>query len=553
MGADDLQTGEEIGRGEFGVVCLAVVRTTGLQVAVKTFKSSAADAAENIAKEIAQLSTLRHPNIVQMLGSSLQPQQSMIILELMTNGDLKSYLLASSPRNLLQLVHFVHLARDIGAGFAYLQSRRFVHRDLAARNVLLDHQFTAKISDFGMARQLVSTDYYRQTAQTTDWKLPLRWMAPESFTDGTWDLKSDIWMFGVMLWEIFSCGDQPWRGLADEHVIQSIQKRAKLEQPAVCPNEFYYDIMLSCWRLDPFSRISGTDVERIVHDYIRENNIGEALSKLTWPAKQDVSDTTPMQLGFDLDSTYAHDAITRLAVARSDVTLGALLGEGAFGSVYKGTVVKSHASIESAVKTIKGNCTTEMRRKFVDEARLFAVLSHPNIVRCVAVSLDSESPVIALELMQCDLRAFLKKNNRQPQSALLSVVTQVAQAMKYLESKRIIHRDLAARNVLVSQDGLSSVKLNDFGLSRTLSTSDYYQKTSSDKIPVKWMAPESLIDRKYSSASDVWSFGVLCWEVYECGRTPYPSMQAAELVAAIMKGYRMPCPDNCPEPLFVYV
>ena len=553
ISTSDLEFGEEIGRGEFGVVHCAIVRSTGLQVAVKSFKNISVDGNDGIAKEISQLSALRHSNIVQMLGSSMESEKPMIVLELMSNGDLKSYLTANAPSKSLQLLHFVRLARDVSAGFTYLQSRRFVHRDLAARNVLLDHVFTAKISDFGMARQLQSTDYYRQAAQTSNWKLPLRWMAPESFTDGTWDLKSDIWMCGVLLWEIFSSGEQPWRGLVDEHVIQNIQKRAKLEQPATCPNEFYYDIMLSCWRLDPFSRIRGSDIELVVQAYIRENGISSELSNLTWPVKPESNETLPltMQLGFDLNSKMTDDAIRRLTVARLDVTLGILLGEGAFGSVYKGTIMKVCDAIDIAVKTIKGDCNVEMRRKFADEAKLFAVLSHPNIVKCVAVCLDTDLPVIALELMQCDLRAFLKKSTSLPQSTLLSVVTQVARAMMYLESKRIIHRDLAARNVLVGQDGLSSVKLNDFGLSRTLTTSDYYQKTSNDKIPVKWMAPESLVDRKYSSASDVWSFGVLCWEVYEYGKTPYPDISVSVVPARISRGYRLPQPAECSKQLFV--
>ena len=132
--------------------------------------------------------------------------------------------------------------------------------------------------------------------------------------------------------------------------------------------------------------------------------------------------------------------------------------------------------------------------------------------------------------MQCDLKSYFKNTVTVSSYLLTNVTLQIAKAMEYLSAKRIIHRDLAARNVLVGMDGLKTVKLNDFGLSRTLTTSSYYMKTSDDKVPVKWMAPESVIDRKYSSASDVWSFGVFCWEVFEHGKTPYPGVMLENMM-----------------------
>ena len=104
--------------------------------------------------------------------------------------------------------------------------------------------------------------------------------------------------------------------------------------------------------------------------------------------------------------------------------------------------------------------------------------------------------------------------------------------------------------MLVGTDGLKTVKLNDFGLSRTLSTSDYYKKVSSDKIPVRWMAPESIVDRKYSSASDAWSFGVFCWEVFEHGKTPYPGLSLEALITFLLRGNRLGKPESCPGALY---
>ena len=151
----------------------------------------------------------------------------------------------------------------------------------------------------------------------------------------------------------------------------------------------------------------------------------------------------------------------------------------------------------------------------------------------------------------CDLKAHFKRTVSISSSQLIQVIIHIASAMEYLESLKIIHRDLAARNVLVSVGGLDVVKLNDFGLSRTVSTSNYYKKTSNDKIPVKWMAPESIIDRKYSSKSDVWSYGVFCWEVYTHGKQPYHEIMAEAMVTYLLKGGRLPQPPECPPDLFV--
>jgi serine/threonine protein kinase len=120
--------------------------------------------------------------------------------------------------------------------------------------------------------------------------------------------------------------------------------------------------------------------------------------------------------------------------------------------------------------------------------------------------------------------------------------------MEYLASKRCVHRDLAARNVLVSDDNV--LKIADFGLARNITTGDYYRKTTDGRLPVKWMAFESLLGQVYTSQSDVWSYGILLWEIMTLGGTPYPGIQAQELFKKLEKGYRMESPPNCPNYLF---
>jgi fibroblast growth factor receptor 2/cadherin 2 type 1 (N-cadherin) len=112
---------------------------------------------------------------------------------------------------------------------------------------------------------------------------------------------------------------------------------------------------------------------------------------------------------------------------------------------------------------------------------------------------------------------------------------------------------MTSRNVLVGSEGLNKVKLSDVGLSRTLTSSDYYRKVSSNKVPLKWMAPESILERLYTSASDVWSFGVLCWEIYALGDTPYKQFRTDEIVMTVLRGFRMPCPPLCHADVYVGV
>ena len=213
-----------------------------------------------------------------------------------------------------------------------------------------------------------------------------------------------------------------------------------------------------------------------------------------------------------------------------------------------------------------------MRSKFELEAKLLVAVKHVNIVKVQAVNFDTLPHFIVLELLKGDLKSYLEDGAvTVTPSDMVGCITQIADAMAYLETRRVIHRDLAARctayephacfcsercqcrNVLVGFQGLSVVKLNDLGLSRSLSTSAYYKKTGRELLPVKWMSVEALLDRKYSSASDVWAFGVLCWEVFSRGDEPYSDMTAQDAAMAVLQGHRLERPEACPENLCAHL
>ncbi len=166
--------------------------------------------------------------------------------------------------------------------------------------------------------------------------------------------------------------------------------------------------------------------------------------------------------------------------------------------------------------------------------------------------LKKAKPFLAvLELLPGgDLGKFLQKAKPAPEAGLLlGAAVMLSDALCYLETMGVVHRDLAARNVLVGET-LSVVKLADFGMSRDIEERAYYRQVSNDRVPVKWMAPEAIRTRRYSFASDVWSFGVLLWELFALGERPYASMTALETAIAVGSGYRLERPPACPEAVY---
>ena len=200
----------EIGRGEFGVVMkgigLGLPGCDAAQaVAVKVLKEHSHSDVTAFIKEGLRLKELSHENVVSLLGVCFAAEPYYIVLEYMPFGDLKTLLRQCQAKGIsLFEAHLLSFALDASRGFEYLQQRQFVHRDLAARNVLVSASFVAKISDFGMARRSYRSEYYAASESRSltagSLVLPMRWMAPESYFDGTWDLRSDVWMFGVLLW-----------------------------------------------------------------------------------------------------------------------------------------------------------------------------------------------------------------------------------------------------------------------------------------------------------------------------------------------------------------
>eukprot|EP00050_Salpingoeca_kvevrii_P004430 m.253185 g.253185 ORF g.253185 m.253185 type:complete len:1762 (+) comp10996_c0_seq6:72-5357(+) len=242
-------------------------------------------------------------------------------------------------------------------------------------------------------------------------------------------------------------------------------------------------------------------------------------------------------------------------IERELLTIGKMIGEGHFGSVHKALYMdpvqpEGSPARDVAVKLLKENGKgTQEESDFWSEMKLMKEIGqHPNVISLVGVCTLDEPLLLVVEFADHgDLKGYLRDRRPTPtrpalvtQEELFIFCLQIAHGMEYLSMLKVIHRDLAIRNVLVCAGGV--MKVSDFGLARDVYEEDFYQKTTAGKMPFKWMAPEALLDRVFTTASDVWSFGIVMWEILTLGNAPYPTITNQGLLDELKNGYRMEMP-----------
>ncbi|EOA94575.1 Tyrosine-protein kinase ZAP-70, partial [Anas platyrhynchos] len=226
------------------------------------------------------------------------------------------------------------------------------------------------------------------------------------------------------------------------------------------------------------------------------------------------------------------------------------LGAGNFGCVKKGVYKMRKKQIDVAIKVLKSNNEKTVRDEMMTEAQIMHQLDNPYIVRMIGVC-EAESLMLVMEMASGGpLNKFLSsKKDEITVSNIVELMHQVSMGMKYLEEKNFVHRDLAARNVLLVNQHYA--KISDFGLSKALGADDsYYKARTAGKWPLKWYAPECILYHKFSSKSDVWSYGVTMWEAFSYGQKPYKKMKGPEVISFIEQGKRMECPTDCPAEMY---
>uniref|UniRef100_A0A7N6F981 receptor protein-tyrosine kinase n=1 Tax=Anabas testudineus TaxID=64144 RepID=A0A7N6F981_ANATE len=236
----------------------------------------------------------------------------------------------------------------------------------------------------------------------------------------------------------------------------------------------------------------------------------------------------------------------------SHVTKQKVIGAGEFGEVYRGILkAPGRKEVAVAIKTLKPGYTEKQRQDFLSEASIMGQFAHQNIIRLEGVVTKFKHAMIVTEYMENGaLDRYLKDHDGEFSSfQLVGMLRGIAAGMKYLSDMSYVHRDLAARNILVNNT--LECKVSDFGLSRVLEDDpEGTYTTSGGKIPIRWTAPEAIAYRKFTSASDVWSFGIVMWEVMAFGERPYWDMSNHEVMKAINEAFRLPAPMDCPSAVY---
>ncbi len=278
--------------------------------------------------------------------------------------------------------------------------------------------------------------------------------------------------------------------------------------------------------------------------------------------------------------------LEQLEYPRNDIVYMRDIGQGAFGRVFQAKapgMMNPGQCTMVAVKMLKDDATEEMKMDFEREAALMVEFDHPNIVKLLGVCMMGRPMCLLFEFMNCgDLNEYLRSSSPDhyvlpPRSSVsghsrhsaievvaltadkdiphlelldqMAIARQIASGMKYIAEKGYVHRDLATRNCLVSDNLM--VKIADFGLTRNIDVNeDYYKGSEHDAIPIRWMPCEAILYNKFTSESDVWSYGVVLWEIFSFALQPYYGMTHEEVVKYIKEGKVLPCPDNTPPEVY---
>ncbi|XP_065836990.1 hepatocyte growth factor receptor-like isoform X2 [Oscarella lobularis] len=574
-----------IGGGGFAEVFRALLVETGQQVAAKVlFRMEHKKLRGRLEKK--EISSLRreavillqaqeNPYIIHFIGICEAPSHYTLLLEYVDGEDLEKLICAEKENEKFEKWETrVDLACQVADGMTYLHTHqpRIVHLDLKPSNVLTKETsdgYHCKITDFGLSKMKGLTSASKTStskeiihpAGTVIFIAPERYFGNCPYGDSEGLAKCDVYSFGIILWELKE-RRQPFEGEIP-NVLHEIVKSGKAVSPSKNPSPYgFADLEKECYSFYPEERPLFAEVLARLQSIqaIVKRQGGDLL---LWTMSPFPDSNVEPEIG------YHSENVLPVLLSRDQIIIEAKIGNGAFGEVYKGILqnARPHDKIEIAVKAIKELSSRREDELFKREFSVMVSLKHPNVLPLIGVCFEKSGgsstdlgPLIVMPFMKNgDVQSYLRNlrekadmisASENPDSnypikveLLLQFSLQIASGMTYLREKRIIHRDLAARNCMLSENMI--VKIADFGLAHQLDD-DYYQVNTVTTLPIKWLAPECIADKKFTFQADVWSFGITLWELFSLGMDPYTGMQNREVFDFLVQGRRLQKPSLCP-------
>ena len=260
-----IRLNKKLGAGQFGEVWEGIWNGT-TQVAVKTLKPGTMSVSEFL-QEASLMKKLRHPKLIQLYAVCTKEEPIYIITELMKNGSLLDYLRGDGRA--LKVPQLIDMSAQVASGMAFLEQANYIHRDLAARNILVGENGVCKVADFGLARVIDEDIYEAHTGA----KFPIKWTAPEAAMYSRFTIKSDVWSFGILLYEVVTYGRFPYPGMTNAEVLERIQAGYRMACPPTCPKNLH-DMMCECWRDDPNSRPTFETLQWQLEEFFTSDDVG---------------------------------------------------------------------------------------------------------------------------------------------------------------------------------------------------------------------------------------------------------------------------------------
>lgn len=291
---NSLSIEDGIGEGEFALVRSAKLYLESGQeeVAVKQLKQGATSRDKsNFLREACTMAQFDHPNILKLKGVITNEEPMMIVSEFMRYGSLDKYLQVNKHR--LNVSSLLHMLRGIASGMLYLSDMQYIHRDLAARNILVDEDGNCKVSDFGLSRNFENDP--NATYTTQGGKIALRWTAPESIRYREFTSASDVWSFGIVMWEVLSYGEKPYWDMTNKEVIQNVSDGRRLPAPIRCPKAIH-EMMLECWTMDAKKRPTFTKLVSDLNKLIRHSSVLEKIASQVSIIEEAIGDDSILSL-----------------------------------------------------------------------------------------------------------------------------------------------------------------------------------------------------------------------------------------------------------------